>query len=303
MEKTLSYVLSFLPAPLRAELVRVGTSHHRFAERLSEIRLRAEGLCSLTVSGRNLPLSTSLSTQEMRALLTRLCDGAVYAFREPLLHGYLPLPYGVRVGVCGRMTYDAEAAVGVSDIRSLVFRLPNGTCDSEELLYNEWRRGIGHGMLIYSPPGGGKTTALRALARRIGTPPEPRRVCVVDERCELCPSDYASAHVDLLQGYRRADGIELAVRTLSAEVLMVDEIGSEREAEAMLGVLQSGIPLVATAHAAELSEVLAKRGLRPLLSAGLFDVLVGLRAQDGRFCASVYRGTTETASVREAVGA
>ena len=302
MEKAFSHVLSFLPAPLRAELLRVGTSHHRFAQRLSDIRLRAEGLCSLTVGGQNLSLATRLGCEDMRALLTRLCGGAVYAFREPLLHGYLPLSYGVRVGVCGRMTYDGEGEVGVSDVRSLVFRLPHGVCDSEETLYREWRHGVGHGMLIYSPPGGGKTTALRALARRIGTPPDPRRVCVVDERCEFCPSDYAAAHVDLLQGYRRAAGLELAVRTLSAEVLMVDEIGSEREAEAMLGVLQSGIPLIATAHAADVGEVLSKRGLRPLLAAGLFDVLVGLSREGGRFRAAVHR-LTEAKDLREVTGA
>ena len=291
MADALTRVLSYLPPRMREEILRVGTSHSRFAERLTEIRLRGGGVSSLTLAGQNLALATRVDMTELAALLYRLCDGSLYAFRDPLSRGYLPLGDGIRVGVCGRAGYDGERSVGISDIRSLVFRLPHGVCDSEEVLLDVWRRGIGCGMLIYSPPGVGKTTALRALARRIGTGPPARRVCVIDERCEFVAGELSLSHVDLLQGYRREEAIEIATRTLSPELLIVDEIGGEREARAMLSVLRCGIPLIATAHASTVEEARARPTLAPFFASGIFEVLVGLSVEGGVYRARVDRLT------------
>ncbi len=134
-------------------------------------------------------------------------------------------------------------------------------------------------MLIYSPPGVGKTTALRALAGRIGSGRDARRVAVVDERCEFRPEDYAHAAVDILAGYKRALGIEIATRTMNPEVIMVDEIGGATEADAMLGMLHSGVPLIASAHASSLEEVKRKQNIARLVASGVFRTFAGLRRE------------------------
>lgn len=274
-------VLAVLPPRVAAEVRRIGTSQHRMDERLSEIRLRADGLSALVLSGRNIPLDTSVSEEEVGHTVQRVCGGALYAYRDTIANGYIPMAHGVRVGLCGRARYDGGQVVGIADIRSLVFRLPCAGCDTRAQLIDVWREGVGAGMLLYAPPGVGKTTALRALASYIGTQ-ERRRVCIIDEREEFAPESFRHASVDLLRGYRRAVGIEIAVRTLSPEVLIVDEIGGEEEARAMAGALACGIPILASAHAASLGELRRKRSLAPFLACHLFDVFVGLsRTEQG----------------------
>ncbi len=288
MADVLQQVLTVLPPKVAREVERIGTSQHRMKERLSEIRLRAGGLCTLVLSGRNIPLHTAVDEKEVAYTAERVCGGAMYAYRDTIAQGYIPMPQGVRVGICGRARYDGGVMVGVSDIRSLVFRMPSAPCEIEEQLMQIWQTSVSAGMLIYAPPGGGKTTALRALARRIGTE-GGQRVCVIDEREEFFPEDYTSASVDLLRGYRRAEGIEIAVRTLTPQVLVVDEIGGEEEARAMASVVSCGIPVLASAHAADAQEVMRKSNLAPFFACGLFDVLVGIRRTPNGYAADVKR--------------
>ncbi len=288
MADTLQQVLAVLPPKVAREVQRIGTSQYRMKERLSEIRLRAGGLCTLVLSGQNIPLHTAVDEEEVAHTAERVCGGTMYAYRDTIAQGYIPMARGVRVGICGRARYDGGVMVGISDIRSLVFRMPSATCDIGDRLMEIWQEGVGSGMLVYAPPGGGKTTALRALARRIGTEGR-QRVCIIDEREEFFPEDYTSASVDLLRGYRRAEGIEIAVRTLTPQVLVVDEIGGQDEARAMASVVSCGIPVLASAHASDVEELMRKSNLSPFFACRLFDVLVGIRRTAEGYAADVKR--------------
>jgi stage III sporulation protein AA len=137
-----------------------------------------------------------------------------------------------------------------------------------------------NGILVYSPPGEGKTSALRSLALGLGT--MGMEVAVVDERCEFALEEYVGASVDILRGYRRAEGIEIALRTLSPDVIIVDEIGRLSEAEAMLESLSSGVRVAISAHASSADEVTRRRSLRPFIEVGAVDVLVGIKNVDGK---------------------
>jgi stage III sporulation protein AA len=130
-------------------------------------------------------------------------------------------------------------------------------------------------MLIYSRVGVGKTTALRTLVGMIGRE-DGENVAVIDERDEFLPEDYYDSSVDLLKGYRRARGIEIALRTLSPSVIAVDELGSGEEILSMLDFMNSGARLLATAHAGDYEELRLKKNLSPLFERGAFDVFAGL---------------------------
>ncbi len=250
--------------------------------RLSEIRLRAGRFASLTVAGENLMLPATLTEGELSSLLTAFCDGSLYAHRETLAEGYLDLGGGIRCGVCGRAVREGGRVVGVRDVTSLVLRLPHPVPTAGEHAEQIFRSLGGRGLLIYSPPGVGKTTLLRDLGRRLACGRPPMRVAVIDSRGELSGGEYGrGARVDLLVGYPKATGLELAVRTLSPEVILLDEIGSRREAEAILAASGCGIPLVATAHAATARELAHRPAIRPLLRAGLFGRLIGLYREGG----------------------
>ena len=205
----------------------------------------------------------------MRQTLARATGGSAYAYEEELKEGFFTVEGGVRVGVAGEVS-TANGALTLTSVESLVFRLPVARA-SADALYSFYEAHTG-GILLFAPPGGGKTTLLRAFAERAA---QSRRVAVVDPRREFFFSS-ATLLLDVLSGYPKARGAEIAVRTLSPEVVAVDEIGSRREAEAILGVAAAGVPLLATAHAATLREARGRPGIAALLRAGIFRTAVGL---------------------------
>ena len=277
---TLSQIMSILPTQMWAEIRRILSCRGSGDDALNEVRLRRDGLCTVRVNRENIRLFSRIDRSSLEEIVRRVLGGALYAHRDSISSGYVTLDGGVRVGMCGRASYDGGRLVGISEISSLVFRIPTGRCAFSREIYEIFRSGVGAGMLIYSPPGVGKTTALRSLARSIGS--GGKSVSVVDERCEFCPEDYSDCEVDILRGYRRKEGIEIATRTLSPDVIMIDELSGE-ECNELGTVVRCGIPIVATVHASSAEEIRAKPSLSPLLSCRAFETLVGISCDNGKY--------------------
>ena len=287
-EERVTEVLSLLPEGMRDEVIRICRQRIGGISGIREIRVRACARSSALIGREWVSLFSTASEEEMGRLVKKLCDGALYAHRDSIASGYLTLRGGVRVGICGHARYEDGSLVGVSDVRSLVFRIPGHRCEFSDELEQIFRSGIGRGMLIYSSPGVGKTTALRALALRLGSGRDAVRVAVIDERCEFDERDYRDSEVDILKGYERRRGIEIATRTMSPEVIMIDELCAE-DALLLPSVLRSGVPVVATAHAGSYAEVKEKPSLSPFISSGAFEVFVGLRLDGGEYSLTLDR--------------
>ncbi len=288
-EEATARLSALLPPHLTGAIREALRLRPSLSDTLSEVRLRADRYASLTAGGRNYPLPVLLTAEELSGLLVAFCRGSLYAFRESLAEGYVDLGGGIRCGVSGRAVLEGGRVKGVVDVTSLVLRLPRAVRGAGEEAYRLFLEAGGGGMLIFSPPGVGKTTLLRDLCRLLSTGEGARRVAVVDSRGELSGGYPQSALIDVLVGYPKAAAIELAVRTLSPEVVAVDEIGSRREAEAVLAVAGCGVPLLATTHAACLREALARPAVRPLARAGIFPLAVGLTREGGRVLSHPYR--------------
>ena len=245
--------------------------------RIEEIRLRVGRQASLTVDRRNLPLRTVLDRVEMTELVTDFCEGALYAHRDALAKGFLSLPDGIRVGVCGRAAIEGGSIVGIYDISGLNIRLPAYFGRPGQTVCRLLRESRG-GVLIYAPPGEGKTTLLRGVAARMASGERPLRVVVIDTRGELGFSlEDPSLCLDVLTGYPRELGIEIATRTMNAQLIVCDEIGEESEAAAILSAQNCGVPLVASAHADSVVGLLRRTGIQLLHRSRVFERYVGIR--------------------------
>ena len=284
---TLEDVMGSFPFSLRFEIDNIKSK--RSAASLTEIRLRIFGTSFLSFGRERVKLLSNIDKDGILKIFEVLTEGAVYAHSESLREGYVTIEGGVRVGVVGKITYDRENVMSVTDLSGLVFRIPS--CESElgEELYEAFLLGRG-GMLIYSPPGIGKTSAVRKLVRLIGSGKEAKNVVVVDERREFSKCDCEDCSVDVLSGYRKAHGMEIALRTLSPDVIAVDEIGSPSEAELIRAFVNAGVRVIATIHSDSLESLSKSSIFSPFLTMGVFDVFAGLYIDQEGHKVKIHRG-------------
>ena len=266
-------VMKLLPYRLREEL-----SRKEIRENIEEIRLRCGKMASITVSGGNIMLDTVVTRLEIDAIMQELCDGSLYAHGEEICKGYITLENGVRVGICGRAAVDGDKVIGIYSVSGLNFRIPArhervGLAVAD--IFSSVRSD--GGVLVYSPPRIGKTTLLRNVAQRLASGAKPLRTAVVDTRGELAPFlDSQRLCIDILSGYPKPVGIEIAARTLSAEVIICDEIGDIAEAKAIVEAQNNGVPFIASAHAGAISSLLLRPQIRMLHEARVFGKYVGI---------------------------
>ena len=137
----------------------------------------------------------------------------------------------------------------------------------------------------------GKTTLLRDLCRHYagGDSVTPQKVCVVDERDEIASRSFGysidvGVNTDVLTLYPKAIGTEIAVRTLSPDIVVLDEIGTEEESKALLSAVNSGVSFIATAHGNSFEEVMRRPNIKTLINAGVFKRAVVLWGSDRPCC-------------------
>ncbi len=248
------------------------------AARAEEIRLHVNRICTVTCGGRNHYTDVCLTEAELSDILTRMCDGSLYAYRDRIRSGYLTLRGGIRVGVCGVAATENDRIIGVGSVSGLMIRLPHDHRVVTDPILRLLRSapGLG-GVLVYSPPGVGKTTFLRSAARDASSPAWGWRTVVIDSREELADAlDGQDLLLDVLVGYPCEVGIDIAVRNLGAGLIICDEIGTEADAHAILSAANRGVPLLASAHARTVEELLRRPAMARLHRARVFDAYVGL---------------------------
>lgn len=276
----IAYKHSPLPSVLRTSLpthfcdaiLRTGMTS------IEEIRLHKGRILTVTSRQKTLGCDVIVSERELQEIFTRMCGGSLYAYEETIRQGYLPLDGGIRVGVCGSAACENGKIIGVHSITGLMIRIPHAVAvQTDTLLRTFWEDNAQRGMLIYAPPGVGKTTLLRAIASSVSSPLYGRHTVIVDSRGELnVDLNDSSLYLDIMSGYPRNIGIEIAVRTLGAQLIICDEIGSMTDAHATLGAANCGVPLIASAHAASVDELLERPAIALLHRAHVFGKYVGL---------------------------
>ena len=165
-------------------------------------------------------------------------------------------------------------------VSSLNIRIAKQVLGCGQALYEKLFAQSRQSVLLLGPPASGKTTMLRDLCRLLGG---RYRVSVVDERGELAacrqgiPAYDLGAMTDVFDGYPKDQGMQIALRVMTPDYIICDELGSEAETAAVLASMNSGVSILATAHAGSLAQAERRPQLRCLLEAGVFRwaVLLG----------------------------
>lgn len=275
---------------------------------LEEIRLRegrplhlvlTQGDCFVGLDGRVVesPNGAWCATRDdMQRTFQLMTGGSVYAWEDEVRSGFLTLAGGHRVGVTGRAVTEAGRIRTLKQVAGLNVRIAREVIGcAGPVLPHIVAGGRVLSTLLISPPQAGKTTVLRDLVRQISYGAPGLRGCkvgLVDERSEVAgcwegvPQRDVGPRTDVLDACPKAEGLMLLVRSLSPQVVAVDEIGRAADAEAVLEALHAGVAVLATAHGSSVEDVSRRPALAELVRSGAFDRAVVL-------CRSRGPGTVE----------
>jgi len=157
---------------------------------------------------------------------------------------------------------------------------------------------LGKSILLLGRPGVGKTTLLREVARVLSDEFN-KRVVVVDTSNEIAgdgdiphPAIGRARRMQVPASAQQADVMIEAVENHMPEVIVIDEIGTEAEAQAARTIAERGVQLVGTAHGNTLENLV----LNPTLS----DLVGGIQVVTLSDEEARKRGTQKTVLERKA---
>lgn len=291
-----SRAVPYFPEVLQEPLRRMSAAEQ---ERVQEIRLRVNRPMQVVCGGQAYPLCRDgsigfrdtdgilISRLVLDTIFQSICEHSVHSYQQDIRQGFVTIAGGSRVGLCGSAVMQDGTVEMLRYISGMNFRIAKELrgC-AEQLAAQVFQDGV-CGVLLAGPPASGKTTILRDLGRILG---EKYRVSLIDERGELAavqhgePSFDLGHQTDVFDGYPKAAGIAAAVRVMSPEVLLCDEIGGADETDALLPTLHTGVQLVASVHAGSIAELYARPQIKRLLEANAFSyaVMLGTGAQCGQ---------------------
>ena len=271
----------FLPENIRQQISSISSFQK---SEIEEIRFRlGQPIAAVTQSGMryidkgklipfvwrpNLPV---INRDEIDSIFYACCNDSVYSCEEQIRQGYLTLPGGHRAGICGTAVLQSGQITAIREITSVNLRIAREIKGAAKELLPLFQKTL-PSFLLAGAPGTGKTTLLRDLARSLPDTPAGK-----DERREISGISQGQTFYDLgpncdiLDGYPKCEGILMALRALSPQVIFCDELGGMEDAKAIEMGANAGVQFVATIHAGSKEELFRRPQIGVLLDIGIFS--------------------------------
>lgn len=290
-------ILKYLPEKIEEVLLKMNPNF----ECAEEIRLRAGRPLLFYMDNQEYQLPYTVRQKDILDVLNNVTGHSLYAYQDELTQGFFTLEGGHRIGIIGKAVMEQGSIKTQKYISFLNIRIAHEKkgC-SRKIIGNLIEMDRFKHTLIISPPGCGKTTLLRDLVRSISNgfyyiDKSGQReffpgltVGIVDERSEIgacvkgIPANDLGIRTDVLDGCPKDIGIFLLLRSMAPKVIAVDEIGSERDLEAIRQAVNSGCVILATAHGNSPDDLKKKRVFASFFEEGIFERYVILSNRNGR---------------------
>ena len=256
---------------------------------LQEIRLRIGKPLIIVCDNIEWVLHKTIEKDELMEILEYVSNYSLHAFENELKQGFITIEGGHRVGVTGQVLIENGEVKNIKHISSMNIRMSHEilNCADVILPYITRNKQI-YNTLIISPPRCGKTTLLRDLVRQVSDGSRWVKGCtvgVVDERSELggcylgVPQNQLGIRTDVLDNCPKSKGMLMLIRSMSPQVIAVDELGSTEDIHALEYAMHCGCKMIATVHATSMDEIRSKPLFEQMVKERRFERYVVLGNQ------------------------
>lgn len=291
----ISYFISLFPRFIGDTINLLDKS---IKSKISEIRLRKNkpiiiyvlntlyfiehsGVLSRTLNDRCI----RIQEEDFEYICDKLCSHSYHTNMSSLIDGYVTAKNGSRIGVSSTAVYKDDKIYSVKDISSLNIRISHECRNcAKKIIDLTFHKGL-PSIIVAGLPGCGKTTFLRDYARLIsnGYSGAYKKVAIVDERKEIAADFDVGINTDILSGFGKAKGIEIATRTLSPDLIVCDEIGSIDELEKIRYSFSTGVNFAVSIHLKDAEDIFSNIMTDELIKTGQFDFIIILKSYTDEF--------------------
>lgn len=266
---------------------------------ITEVRLKSGGAVAITKSvpyflcanGSLVQKSGHaiyISREEFAVIIDKMSQSSIYAAQNELKNGFLTLPGGHRVGICGRTVVEKDEIVSIADMSSLNIRIAReiiGAADA--VLAHIITPDLPLNTLIISPPSCGKTTILRDLARQLGGERYCFKIGIADERNEIssmykgCAQNNVGPLTDVYHNCPKGEGMLMLLRSMSPDIIITDEVSTRKDEEALFSLVNAGVKVICSAHGYDREDLLRRNLLSTLVEKNIFEKVIVLGKSKG----------------------
>lgn len=225
--------------------------------------------------------------EEVIETLNYISHYSLYAFESELRQGFITIEGGHRVGVTGKVIVENGRVKNMEYVSSLNIRMAHEIkgCADKVMGFITNNGKICH-TLVISPPKSGKTTLIRDMVRQISDGNKYINGCtvgVVDERSEIGGSymgimqNDLGIRTDVLDCCPKSEGMLMLIRSMSPEVIAVDEIGTIEDIHSIEYAMNCGCTMIASVHGKNMDEIREKPILGDLIRSHRFERYIVLK--------------------------
>lgn len=251
MTRLKEQILDYFPCDLKIP--------EEFENSIQEIRVRLGQ--AITFKSLNHEFLSDIRADEslILKLLENFTNNSVYAVQAEINSGFITIKGGHRIGISGTCIFENGSIKNIRYISSLNIRVAHEIKGCGTSLVNSLYPNYFENTLILSSPGSGKTTLLRDMIRELSI--LGNNISVIDERSEIAAMYKGVAQNDLgprtdvMNNCRKDTGIRMMIRSMAPNIIATDEIGDNKDIDAIYEANFAGIKLLLTAHGDDLKDV------------------------------------------------